>query len=144
MRACTFFGHRDCPDSIRPALAEAIIRMICMEDVNMFYVGHQGRFNQIVLGVLRELHSMIPDFDYAVVRAYHPGQSSCPDIPLEESIFPEEMEGVHPRFAISRRNEWMLDRSDCVIVFVEHTWGGAAKYLEKSRKRKKNIIRICR
>lgn len=144
MKACALFGHRDCPESIRPALMKAIIQLIYIEKVTMFYVGNQGRYDQIALSVLREIHKECDEFDYAVVLAYHPEERSIGEIPAEETMFPEEMEQVHPRFAISRRNDWMLAHSDYVIVYAEHSWGGAAKYLNKARQKKKNIIRIYR
>ena len=41
MSACTFFGHRDCPSSIKPKLREALIDLIENHTVDMFYVGQQ-------------------------------------------------------------------------------------------------------
>ena len=45
MPICRFFGHRDCPDTIKPKLREVLIDLIANQDVNMFYVGHQGQFD---------------------------------------------------------------------------------------------------
>lgn len=39
MAACTFFGHHDCPSSIKEKLYETIIDLIENHDVSMFYVG---------------------------------------------------------------------------------------------------------
>ena len=33
MPTCTFFGHRDCPDSLRPSLQQAIARLIAEEGI---------------------------------------------------------------------------------------------------------------
>ena len=41
MLGCTFFGHRDCPQTIRPKLRERLIYLITNHGVDMFYVGHQ-------------------------------------------------------------------------------------------------------
>ena len=41
-KACTFFGHRDCPSSIKPKLREVLIDLIENHAVDMFYVGQQG------------------------------------------------------------------------------------------------------
>ncbi len=40
------------------------------------------------------------------------------------------LEKVPLRYAIVRRNEWMVHESDVVISGVTHSWGGAAKTLE--------------
>ena len=54
MSACTFFGHRDCPSSIKPILREVLIDLIENHTVDMFYVGQQGAFDGIVRSVLKE------------------------------------------------------------------------------------------
>ena len=71
---CTLFGHRECPDSIKPQLKEILIDLITNHNVDMFYVGNQGRFDSIVRGVLRELKVEYPQINYAVVLAYMPGK----------------------------------------------------------------------
>ena len=60
MQSCTFFGHRECPDSIKPKLKKVMIDLINNHDVDMFYVGNQGQFDAIVRGVLRELKKEYP------------------------------------------------------------------------------------
>lgn len=39
------------------------------------------------------------------------------------------LEKVPPRYAIVKRNKWMVSASDIVISGVRHDWGGAAKTL---------------
>ena len=60
MASCTFFGHRECPDTIKVKLREVLIDLIANNDVDMFYVGNQGRFDSIVRGVLRNLKKEYP------------------------------------------------------------------------------------
>ncbi len=50
------------------------------------------------------------------------------------------LEKVPPRYAIVKRNQWMVNESDVVISGVIHSWGGAAKTLELARKNKKVIL----
>lgn len=52
MAACTFFGHRDCPDTIKEKLREALTDLIEHHGVNLFYVGNQGNFDAIARSVL--------------------------------------------------------------------------------------------
>ncbi len=49
---------------------------------------------------------------------------------------------VPPRYAIVRRNEWMVRESDVVISGVTHGWGGAAKTLDYARRRQKVIFQF--
>ena len=45
MAACTFFGHRDCPETMKTKLREALVDLITNHGVDMFYVGYQGQFD---------------------------------------------------------------------------------------------------
>lgn len=139
MSSCTFFGHRECPDSIKIKLREVLIDLITNHDVDMFYVGNQGRFDSIVLSVLRELKKKFPQINYAVVLAYMPGKHTEYD-DYSDTMLPEGIESVHPRYAISWRNNWVLRQSDCVVTYITHSWGGAAQYTEKARKEGKTIF----
>ena len=106
MSACTFFGHREYPDSIKIKLQEVLIDLIINSDVDMFYVGNQGQFDAIVHGVLRELKNEHPRIDYAVVLAYMPGKQMEYD-DYSDTMLPEGIESVYPRYAISWRNNWI-------------------------------------
>ena len=106
MSACTFFGHRDCPSSIKPRLREVLIDLIENHDVDMFYVGRQGAFDGIVRSALRELVSVYPHIRYAVVLERLPSkQDEFNTHDYSDTMLPEGVEAVHPRFAISRRNK---------------------------------------
>lgn len=132
MPACTFFGHSDCPD-LRSELKDAVMQLI-EAGVDTFYVGNQGRFDAQVRRVISEL-----GVRYAVVLAYLPKASNGE---LEDTMFPEGLELVHPRFAIDRRNRWMLEHSEYVVTYVRHGWGGAAKFAALAERQGKQIIRL--
>lgn len=138
-QACTFFGHRDCPDTVRPALRAAIEELIRNEAVDTFYVGNQGRFDACARVCLRELQKKYPHIRYAVVLAYLPAKRNEHE-DMSDTMFPEGQELVHPRYAVVRRNRWLLERADFVIAYVAHSWGGAAKYVREARRRRKNVI----
>ena len=141
MESCTFFGHRECPDSIKSQLKEVLIDLVTNHHVNMFYVGNQGQFDAIVRNVLRELKKEYSQIDYAVVLAYMPGKQTAYD-DYSDTMLPEGIESVHPRYAISWRNNWMLQQSDYVVTYITHGWGGAAQYADKARRQKKTVINI--
>ena len=52
------------------------------------------------------------------------------------------IEAVHPRYAISWRNNWMLKNADYVVTYITHTWGGAAQYARKTKAQGKYIVNI--
>ena len=141
MAVCTFFGHRECPDSIKTQLREVLVDLVTNHDVDMFYVGNQGRFDAIVRSVLREMKTDYPQINYAVVLAYMPGKQTEYD-DYSDTMLPEGIEAVHPRYAISWRNNWMLRQSDYVVTYITHSWGGAAQFAEKALRHSKQVINI--
>ena len=141
MPTCSFFGHRDCPSDLKPLLKYVILDLIATHGVDMFYVGHQGGFDSLVRGVLRELEQEYSEVRYAVVLAYMPSEhpTLCD---TSDTMLPEGIELVHPRYAISWRNNWMLQESDFVIAYVAHSWGGAARYMQKAIRSGKIVINL--
>lgn len=143
MSACTFFGHRDCPSSIKPKLREVLIDLIENHTVDMFYVGQQGAFDGIVRSVLTELVSVYPHICYAVVlERLPPKRDEFDTRDYSDTMLPEGIETVHPRFAISWRNKWMLKQSDYVVTYITHSWGGAAQFATIADNQGKNVIAL--
>lgn len=141
MAACTFFGHRDCPDEIKIKLRELLIDLIINHNVDMFYVGNQGRFDTIVRRVLQDLKQKFPQINYAVVLAYMPGKQTEYD-DYSDTMLPEGIESVHPRYAISWRNNWMLKQSDFVVTYITHSHGGTAQYARKAMQARKTLLSL--
>ena len=145
MSACTFFGHRDCPSSIKPKLREVLIDLIENHTVDMFYVGQQGAFDSMVRSVMKELVSLYPHINYAVVLEHMPPKRDEFDTrDYSDTMLPEGIETVHPRYAIEWRDRWMLQRADFVVTCITHPWGGAAKFAEKAKREGKTVINLFR
>ena len=143
MSACTFFGHHDCPDTVKPKLREVLIDLIENHAVDMFYVGRQGAFDGIVRSVLKELVSVYLHIRYPVVLERLPPKRDEGDTrDYSDTMLPEGIETVHPRFAIAWRNNWMLKQSDYVVTCITRAWGGAAHYADKAKRQKKMVFNI--
>ena len=140
MPTCTFFGHRDCPDSVRPALQQAIIRLIEENGVDRFYIGHQGRFDRLALAVLQQVAAVYPQIRYEVVLAYVPARTKDPLISEGLcTMLPEGIEKAPRRFAISYRNRWLVEHADYVIAYVLYR-GGAMQCVELAQRNGKQIL----
>ena len=59
-----------------------------------------------------------------------------------DTILPEGIVTVHPRFAISWRNKWMLKQSDYVVTYITHSWGGAAQFAEMAERQAKHVVKL--
>lgn len=137
---CCFFGHHDCSGAVKPLIRQKIMEIYEKYPDTVFCVGNQGRFDALVLSVFKDMlrEGMEPDF--CVVLAYHPDMGNAPDVAAEYTMYPEGVERVPRRFAISWRNRWMVKRSDVVICYVRHWTGGAAKFVEMAEKKNLRII----
>ncbi len=141
MAVCTFFGHRNCAEPIGEKLQTVLEDLVINHGVDLFYVGKEGQFDAMVHQVLRSLKRKYPYIQYAVVLAYLPPQGTTED--YWDTMLPEGIEAIHPRYAISWRNRWMLQRSDYVVTYITHPWGGAAKFAEIARRQHKVLINLA-
>lgn len=121
MAACTSFGHRDCPETIKTKLREVLVDLIINHNVDMFYVGHQGQFDAYVHSELKRLKLEYPQINYAVVLAYMPGKKNEYD-DYSDTMLPEGIESIHPHYAIS--------------------WRGAFQYACKAKRQLKSVINL--
>ena len=144
MSTCTFFGHRDCPSTIKPKLREVLVNLIEHCGVTEFYVGRQGTFDAQVRTVLRELSGEYSRIHYAVVLERLPDKQLCPaEEVYSDTMLPEGMELAPPRYAISWRNNWLLKQADYVVTYITHSWGGAAQFAAKAVRQKKTVINLA-
>ena len=136
---CTFFGHKDCPCTTTINLLSVLTDLIENKNVNMFYIGNQGDFDSIARTVLQKMKIIYPQINYVIVLAYLRNKSEISDF---DTVFPEGLENVPLRYAIDRRNLWMINHSDYVITYVRNTAGGAYKFKTIAEKKGKIVINI--
>ena len=133
---CCFFGHRDTSDKVLPMLKKTIIDLIENKNVNLFYVGKNGNFDILAARLLKDL-SQYYDFKFYIVITRFPKEESS------NTLIPEGIECIHPKFAINYRNKWMLERSDYVITYVTNNISsGAAQFKELAIKKNKQVIEL--
>ena len=140
-KTCCFFGHREVTHNIREKLTAIIESLITEDNVTEFYVGHQGQFDNMAYSVLKELKSNYQHIRYTVVLAYMP-DSYIKEVYGEDTLFPNGMESVPRRFAISKRNDWMIQHSSFAICYVYKITGGAAKFREKAEKKGLRVVDV--
>jgi len=59
------------------------------------------------------------------------------------TLFPDGLEFVPKKFAISHRNRWIVDESDYIIVYVLTDYNGAYEALKYAKRKKKNIVNLA-
>ena len=76
-----------------------------------------------------------------MVLAYLPSQRKGYD-DYGCSIYPEGLESVPPRFAIEKRNKWMVARADRCLCFINYPLGGAFRFARPAKKKGLAVINL--
>ncbi len=143
----TFCGHRD---FVETAEAENQLTMFlekyARENVRLVcYNGGYGNFDYFAAKCVQRMQEQYSNIRNCLVLPYI-DQPFLERIEIfknhfDETIYPL-LESVPRKYAIIRRNEWMVDSADIVIAYVTYSWGGAARTLEYAKRKNKNIILI--
>lgn len=107
--------------------------------MDVFYVGNQGGFDRMLYGCLKQLRNVYPHVRVSVVLAYLPAKKGDAG-DSDDTMYPE-IEG-YPRFAIARRNRWMIERSEHCVCYIRHTWGGAYTYARLAKRKGLDVINL--
>lgn len=124
-RTCTFFGHRSISGMHEDSLTVLVDKVIRENNVHTFWCGGYGEFDALAARTVSKLKKKYSDIELVLVRAYMPKSGEQLSDIYDATIYPEGLENVPKRFAISRRNQWMAQNSDMAITYVNHTFGGA-------------------
>ena len=143
----TFCGHRDFIETadIEERLT-ALIEKYARESGRLIcYNGGYGNFDYFAAKCVQRMQEQYSNIRNCLVLPYI-DQPFLERIEIfknhfDETIYPP-LESVPRKYAIIRRNEWMLDSADIVIAYVTYSWGGAARTLEYAKRKNKNIILI--
>lgn len=136
----TFCGHGQifANDEVRDWVRRIILDLL-KDGATLFYSGGYGQFDAIVARVLKELKDGYPQLESVLVLAYL--DKKVDTTLFDDTTYPP-LETVPRRYAILKRNRWMVEQSDIVVAYVTHGWGGAAQTLEYAQKKKKRIIQF--
>ena len=143
----TFCGHSDFlfSDDVKQQLKNILIKEIRKNPTCQFYLGGYGDFDSLCLRTLRELKKEFQDIELIFITPYLDKNYSKLEFAkyhYDDVIFPP-LENVPRKFAILKRNEWMVEEADLVIAYVMYSWGGAAKTLAYAKRKKKTIINLA-
>lgn len=143
MSTCFFIGHRDAPDSLLPALSDAVEKRITEHGVDQFVVGAYGKFDSLAAQAVRRAKKQHPDILLFYLRPYHPVERPFTPSGYDGSFYPPGMETVPRKLAIVRANRYMVDNSRFLIAYARYSASNAWKLTEYARKReKKGLLHV--
>ena len=134
----TFCGHRRIFNQVEGVnTLKKTITELMLEGATEFYLGGYGEFDALAARIIFEIKAAHSNTTTALILAY-PNQKFDSNF-YDETIYPP-LETVPKKFAITRRNEWMVDQSDVIVAYVTHDFGGAAAMLRYAERKKKQIF----
>lgn len=140
-KSCCFLGHSKVYEEIKPRLKNVIEQLITQSGVTQFFVGTQGGFDKLVYRVLCEMEEKYP-IHVVVVLVYLNQTGEEPYYDLEKTIFPDLLTKTPLRFAISKRNSYMIENSEYLISYVNTPYSRVFANIEQAIKKKKRIINL--
>lgn len=139
MTICSFFGHSDAhlSDNQLAELELHLIDLISSHGVTHFYCGFYGLFDSLCAILVRSLKTAYPHIKLCAITPYilpsYAENNAHFKNTCDELIYPE-IEHVPYKFAISKRNDWMVNVSNYIVAYVDRGWGGASKCYQKAVK----------
>lgn len=139
---CCGFGHRDVFQNIDKELCEAVQKAMEI-GCNVFYTGAMGDFDICFSSAVRKQGKKIK---LVCIKPYMSNELNTNkeyyNCMYDDIIIPDELAFVHYKSAITKRNRWMIDNSDVVIVYAIRNHGGAYDAMRYAERQNKTIIRV--
>ena len=137
----TFCGHNDIYyDSDIEQKLTTIVEELIVNGATEFLSGGYGAFDILSAKIIKNLQKKYPHIKSILVIPYLDRKYDTSM--YDETIYPP-LENTPPKFAISKRNQWMVQNSETLVAYVRYSWGGAAKTLLFAKQKKKHMINIC-
>ena len=137
---CTFIGARDTPFTLREHIKKAIVDLIS-KGVCEFYVGNNGNFDYMAQSVLSELESEY-NIKFDIVLSYIDEVALIGNQAF--TVYPEELASTPKRYAISKRNDYLLKKSSILIAYTDNTYSNSYKFTQKALKKGYTVINLAK
>ena len=133
-----FIGHREIYGQYRleDRIEDIIREKLHMKEYVELYVGRNGDFDISVASATKRAQKALGNQNSCLVLLQPYPMKDDPDYEkfYDEIWYPIDSK-THPKAAITKRNQWMIDNADLLIAYVEEGRNGGAmttlKYAEK-------------
>jgi len=142
----SLFGHRKIDDvwGVREQIVRVIKPLIQEKMYVTFLVGRNGEFDECAAAAIKRVQAEIgkENNEMTLVLPYQVADMEAYEKYYDNIIIPEAVYGVHPKSAITRKNRWMVEGSDLVIVYIEREDGGAYQAMRYAARLEKRIVNL--
>ena len=144
-KSVAFAGHRYEWQSI--GVEEKLLQVL--EDLinkgyTVFYDGNYGAFDNKCRNAVLKLKNKYPHIKLVLILTYYHHDKEKYPIPsyYDDAILPE-LEDLHYKQKITKRNEWIIDNCDLLVCHIKETYkSGAYNTVKYAQKQNKPIIYI--
>lgn len=146
---CAFFGHRDVfiTDEIEREIKDIVLSLIQKEGFIEFWCCNEGVFDETCRRIMLDFAEKFYQVILSYVSAYDPDNYSKSRQKWFYDrfyvMYPDELKKVPARAAIIKRNEYIADHADVLICYVDRTYGGAYKAMQRAQQNGKRIFNIA-
>lgn len=151
MISCTFAGHRVLYHSdLKEKIENSILSLLQSDSHALFYLGGMGEFDYACVNILHIIRKKYPHYSFSIILVlpYMIQQLNLKkdyfEYAYDEIILPAELDDLHYKAAIPKRNQWMIDHSEYLITYLFRNHGGAWNTIRYAEKKKKTIIPLIK
>ena len=148
----SFFGHRYISSQTRHKLEKEldklIIDIINQKDEVEFIVGYAGDFNTLAASAVKRMKNFSCE-DNSEITLVLPYENKTVNDNINSFMdfydwvyVCEESDEAHPKKAYEICNKYMIDKSDFVVSYISHNFGGAYNSFTKAKKMNKKVINL--
>ncbi len=121
-----------------------VLDELIQKGYTIFYDGGYGAFDKKCANAVFELKHKYPQIKiYKILTYYHHDKEKYDISPTYDGSILPELEELHYKQKIAKRNEWIVDQCDVLVCHIEETYkSGAYKTVKYAPKINKPIIYI--
>ena len=148
-KICSFAGHSrlSAKESLYEKLLPTIEALITNDGITEFWAGNYGDFDRLSASAVRTLKEKYPEIRLVLVVPY-----LTSDIneyrdeysrDFDEIVIADMPENTPKKLGIIKANQYMVNNSEILLCFIEHSFGGAAKTLEYAKKKGVRVVNLA-
>lgn len=133
-----FNAHRQLEERLVPLLEDLMRRKPFLE----IHIGRDGEFDVFAASVVKRVQSRLGSNNCDLILVLPYGKK---DIQYYEDYYDCVCTPIYayPKLAISKRNEWMVERADLILCYIERESGGAYKAVKYAIKLGKEVVNLA-